>query len=180
MITKEIISTSELLELVEGTCLNNLDAYILNNLLVVDLPVKHSFTEGLYAREISMPKGTLLTSKIHKTEHPYVVLTGCARVFIPGKGIEVLKAGHSSVTEPGTRRALFIEEDCKWVTFHPLSYHEEESRKFGVSEKELLTMIEERIIEKKEIPELNGFTMNDIYKAFLEEQSEGGDLCLGR
>ena len=50
----------------------------------VHCPVKHRFTEGMYIREIFMPAGTLLTSKIHNTEHPYTISLGTAAVQIDG------------------------------------------------------------------------------------------------
>ena len=34
-------------------------------------PLKHTFLDGSYMRQITMPKGMLLTSKIHKIRHPY-------------------------------------------------------------------------------------------------------------
>ncbi len=92
-----------------------------------DFPLKHRFTKtvvgnqskGMYVREIKMPKGSVILSKIHKTQHPYVVLSGCAIVWQPGKPAELLSAGHVGITEPGTQRLLEIVEDCSWVTFHP-------------------------------------------------------------
>lgn len=66
-----------------------------------------------------MPAGTLVVSRQHKTEHPYVVLTGRVMVSVPGEGVKVLEAGHVGITKPGTRRALYILEDCRWITFHP-------------------------------------------------------------
>lgn len=81
--------------------------------------VTHRFTPGLYSREILMPKGTLLTSKIHRTEHQYVVLQGVAHVWTDDEGVVTIKAPFVGITKPGTRRILFIEEDCRWITFHP-------------------------------------------------------------
>lgn len=80
-------------------------------------PVTHRFTPGLYIREIFMPAGTVLTSKIHKTEHPFAVLCGEVEVFTDG-GIELIVAPHMGITKPGTRRVLRIIKDTVWVTFH--------------------------------------------------------------
>jgi len=111
----------------------------------VELPVVHRFTPGLYVREIFMPAGTLLTSKIHKTEHPFVVTAGRVRVLIPGEGVEEFTSGHVGITKPGTRRLLFIVEDTTWLTFHPLA-----ERESGPAD---LPAIEERIIERRELPD---------------------------
>lgn len=85
----------------------------------VEMPLTHRFTPGLYVRQIFMPKGTLVISKIHKTEHPFVCLNGHAAVWIEGVGIEQVRAGHIGITKPGTRRILWMHEDTVWVTFHP-------------------------------------------------------------
>ena len=39
-------------------------------------PLKHEYADGCYIRQIFMPKGTIITSKIHKVRHPYFILTG--------------------------------------------------------------------------------------------------------
>lgn len=93
--------------------------YALQELPQVECPLVHRFTPGMYSREIFMPAGTLVVSRQHKTEHQYAVLTGRAMVNVPGEGVKILEAGHVGVTKPGTRRALYILDDCKWVTFHP-------------------------------------------------------------
>jgi hypothetical protein len=71
----------------------------------------------MYIREIFMPAGTLLTSKIHKTNHPFVVTKGKCKVF-DGNKIEHIEGPHTGITEPNTRRLLYIEEDTTWLTFH--------------------------------------------------------------
>lgn len=83
-----------------------------------DMPLTHRFTPGLYVREIFMPKDCIVISKIHKTEHPFVIIQGSASVWNNGK-VEHLKAPHVGITKPGARRLLYIHEDCRWLTFHP-------------------------------------------------------------
>lgn len=84
-----------------------------------DCPVVHQFTPGLYTRQIFMPAGAIVTSKIHKTEHPYVITSGRVSVWIDGAGWQELCAPHFGITKPGTRRVLVIHEDTVWTTFHP-------------------------------------------------------------
>jgi hypothetical protein len=85
----------------------------------VECPLEHTFTPGLYTRKIFMPKGTLIISKIHKTEHPFACLSGHAAVWVEGQGVVHIKGGHLGVTKAGTRRVLYMHEDTVWVTFHP-------------------------------------------------------------
>lgn len=89
-------------------------------------PVVHRFTPGLYIREILLPAGTLLTSAIHKTEHPFVVSAGIVRVMEPGKPPVTIEAPYTGITTPGTRRLLYAIADTIWTTFHPTSHGEDE------------------------------------------------------
>jgi hypothetical protein len=81
-------------------------------------PVNHIFTPMLYTRTIFMPGGTLIVSKIHKFQHPYFILSGIAWVKINEGKWERLQAPYIGITEPGTRRVLYIEKDCIWATSH--------------------------------------------------------------
>lgn len=84
-------------------------------------PVDHTFTPGMYVRTIHMPRGAVLTSRTHLTEHPFVVSGRCA-VYTPDAGaweiIEAREGLYQGVTRPGTRRVLAILEDTTWATYH--------------------------------------------------------------
>lgn len=85
----------------------------------VECPLVHRFTPGLYTREVFVPKGTLAISRVHKTEHPFAVLSGRATVWTEEGGVVTVCAGHLGITSPGTRRMVYAVEDLRWVTFHP-------------------------------------------------------------
>ncbi len=97
-------------------------------------PLKHTFVDGAYVREIFMPKGLLITSKIHKVLHPYFVMKGKCAV-VTEDSIEKIEAPHYGVTPPGTKRAIYIYEDTVWITVH-------------VTDETDLDRIEEQIIAK--------------------------------
>lgn len=79
---------------------------------------QHDFCPGIYARTIFMPAGMVCTSKVHKTQHFFVVSKGSCTV-VDSHGVEqLIAAPHMGVTMPGTKRALHILEDCIWTTFH--------------------------------------------------------------
>lgn len=80
-------------------------------------PLTHSYGDGCYIRQIFMPKGTLITSKIHKVTHPYFVMTGKASVATED-GVEIIQAPYQGMTQAGTKRALYIHEDMIWITVH--------------------------------------------------------------
>ncbi len=93
----------------------------------VEAPVQHFFAEGLYSRRITMPKGMLLTSKIHAHDHFYFVLTGSATVWTEDDGMVHISAPYAGITKAGTRRILYIHEECIWQTVHHC--HETEMEK---------------------------------------------------
>tara|TARA_B100000965_G_C19386586_1_gene667046 strand:- start:34 stop:555 length:522 start_codon:yes stop_codon:yes gene_type:complete len=80
-------------------------------------PLKHTFADGLYIREIFMPKGQVVTTGIHKQEHPYFVLKGDVSV-LTDQGIQRIKAPHQGITKPGTKRLIYTHEDTMWITVH--------------------------------------------------------------
>lgn len=97
-------------------------------------PLKHTFVDGAYVREIFMPKGTLLTSKIHKICHSYFVMKGDCSV-LTDEGVIRIKAPYHGITQPGTKRILYMHEDTIWITVH-ITKHKD------------LEKIEEEIIAK--------------------------------
>ena len=129
MATDDIIPTTNLPALLRNRpSLDQVEAFLLKaggkvqqfGEVLKDLPVTHHFTPGLYCREILMPAGSVLTSKVHNTEHPFVVSQGSCSVYNEETGESVLiTAPHFGITLPGTRRLLFIHEDTIWTTFHP-------------------------------------------------------------
>jgi hypothetical protein len=97
--------------------LNHIDR-VLAQYPQVNLPLHHLFPKGIYVRECFIPKGTLCTTKIHKTEHPFVISMGRVSVWTPDEGTVHLQAPHTGITKPGTRRLIYAHEDVIWSTFH--------------------------------------------------------------
>lgn len=81
-------------------------------------PLKHSFAPGVYVREIFIPKGTVLTGKIHRHEHPNFLMKGEVIVVTEFGGREHLKAPMSMISKAGTKRAVYAIEDTVWITVH--------------------------------------------------------------
>lgn len=140
---------------------------ILEQLELVDMPLVHRFTPGLYSREIFMRAGIVVVSKIHNTEHQFAILEGAVDVFTEADGVQRLRAPHVGITKPGTQRVLQIREDCRWVTFHPLVE--------GESSEADLPKIEARIIEPSGAL-ADGTNVFARYVAKLREQALAGDV----
>ncbi|MEK9751431.1 MAG: hypothetical protein VW236_07755, partial [Flavobacteriaceae bacterium] len=86
----------------------------------LDLEAFHHFAKGVYIRELFMPAGSIVTSKIHKTEHFALVLSGVVTV-VQEDGERLIEAPYMQITKPGTKRALYVHEDTVWITIHPTS-----------------------------------------------------------
>jgi hypothetical protein len=84
----------------------------------VHCPLVHRFTPGLYIREIFMPAGSVVTSARHMTCHPFVVSKGDVSVYEEDREVGRYKAPYTGITQPGTRRLLYMHEDTIWTTFH--------------------------------------------------------------
>jgi hypothetical protein len=83
----------------------------------IEIPVRHYHSQGVYAREIFIPKGTLLTGKIHKYQQLNIMSLGHMLVLVDDRVIEV-KAPFTIVSPPGTKRIALALEDTVWTTIH--------------------------------------------------------------
>ena len=81
-------------------------------------PLKHSFADGVYVREIFIPKGHILTGKIHKHTHPNFLMQGEVVVITEDQGAEHLVAPLSMISSAGTKRVVIALEDTVWITVH--------------------------------------------------------------
>jgi len=128
----------------------------------IECPLVHRFTPGLYIREIFMPAGSMITSKIHKTEHPYVVSKGKVSVFTDNDGEILIEAPFTGITKPGTRRVLYNHEDTIWITFHPVCISPLDDTIESITD--AVNKIEGLIIEKHDNVLLDNETKNRFDK----------------
>lgn len=80
-------------------------------------PVKHSFADGCYIREIFNPANELIITKIHKKEHPFFLMKGKMSILTEN-GVKHIEAPYHGITKPGTKRAIYTHTDCVFVTVH--------------------------------------------------------------
>lgn len=83
-----------------------------------NFPLKHSFADKMYVREIFIPAGSMLTGKIHKHSHPNFLMSGEVEVFTEFEGKQHLKAPLSMISKAGTKRAIKAITDVVWITVH--------------------------------------------------------------
>lgn len=80
-----------------------------------ETPITHWFSRGVYAREMAIPAGTLITGRIHKYSQINVLLQGEVSVLMEG-GVKRIKAPYIYEAPPGTKRAVFVHADARWLT----------------------------------------------------------------
>lgn len=81
------------------------------------LQTNHYFADGMYAREVIQPSGSLVVGKVHKREHFFVVTKGSLKIVMDDD-VVVVTAPSIFVSKPGTKRALYALEDSAYMTVH--------------------------------------------------------------
>ncbi len=84
----------------------------------IDVPVQHHFAPGVYMRQMDVAAGTLVVSKMHRTEHMNILLKGSLTVATED-GIQLMTAPCVLKSMPGTKRIGYFHEDSSWITVHP-------------------------------------------------------------
>lgn len=83
----------------------------------VEMPLRHFFAPGVYAREVTMFKGTMVTGKIHKHQHICIISKGDVSI-LTDDGVKRIQAPYTMISPPGCKRVLYIHEDTVWTTIH--------------------------------------------------------------
>jgi hypothetical protein len=79
-----------------------------------DMPLKHTLSNGVYMREMFIPKGTLLVGKIHKLECINIVSKGDISILTE-TGSGRITAGHTAVSPAGIQKVGFANEDTIFI-----------------------------------------------------------------
>jgi len=81
-----------------------------------ECPVKHHFSQGIYIREMVIPKGTVLTGKVHKTEHLCIM---CGDLELASDGLKARMIGfHVLESKVGAKRLGLAHKDTIFTTIH--------------------------------------------------------------
>lgn len=82
-----------------------------------EIATKHYFAGGVYEREIFVPKGTIITGKVHLTEHLAKLTNGTMTIFGDNENGEYV-GPKTFISEPGAKRAGYAHTNCYFSTFH--------------------------------------------------------------
>jgi quercetin dioxygenase-like cupin family protein len=83
----------------------------------VELPIEHYQIDGVYARSMFIPAGTILTGKIHNFESIAILAKGRIRIT-NGTESYIVSEGHIMVDKPGVKRLGYAETDVVFITVH--------------------------------------------------------------
>lgn len=83
----------------------------------VETPTTHFFSPGLYARQMFIPAGTLLTGAVHKVEH-LAIFVGDITVWTDG-GMKRLTGHNTFVSKAGAKRVGYAHADTWCTGFFP-------------------------------------------------------------
>jgi hypothetical protein len=89
-------------------------------------PVDDKYGCCTYARQMFIPKGTLIIGKIHRHQHLNFILKGKVSVATEF-GKRYFEAPCTFISEVGLKRAVIAEEDTIWTTVHLTQFYGEEN-----------------------------------------------------
>ena len=121
MVKNEISSRSKILEL-EKNLLSNVDnVNIFGNkgeiVRLEEFPLKHTFADGIYIRQMGMKKDSVVVGAIHNHLHVWFLLTGCITVTTEDSTEDYISPCYV-VSTPGVKRVIYANEESIFVNIH--------------------------------------------------------------
>lgn len=83
----------------------------------VDIPVCSNSINGMYTREIVIPKDTLLTGAVHLFDYVDIMLSGDITVATED-GPKRFTGANVLHGKAGRKRAGYTHEETRWITVH--------------------------------------------------------------
>ena len=80
-----------------------------------ELPVREFKMSGVYAREINIPAGYVLTGRIHKFENLNIMSAGRISLITDGEPV-IVEAPYTIISPAGTKRVAYAHTDTVWTT----------------------------------------------------------------
>jgi len=84
----------------------------------VKITERHIFSEGMYCKEIIIPKGTLAIGHAHTGDFMQAITKGKMIMYAEGQPPMIAKAPFIGVGLPFKRKVGYALEDTVWATFH--------------------------------------------------------------
>jgi hypothetical protein len=117
-LTKKELKVREAIEAVEAFLMDNSSN---PEVAIGDsniFPLKHTFVDGLYIREMKMDKGSFAIGKLQKNEHLWMLLQGKLTVTTQSSSEEYIGPCYVKA-KPGEKKAVYAHEDSIFVNIYP-------------------------------------------------------------
>jgi len=117
-LTKQELERRGQIEALEGSLMDRSEEL---GLVIGDsemFPLKHTFVDGLYIREMSMPKNHFAIGKLQKHEHLWMLLQGKLTVTTQSGSEEYIAPCYVKA-KPGEKKAVYAHEDSIFVNIYP-------------------------------------------------------------
>lgn len=111
---------------------------------------KHHFADGMYARELFRPAGTLIVGKVHRKEHFYMVMSGVVAITNGDGNAREVTGPCVIVSHPGAKRAVLAITDATCITVHRTDLQDLDKIEEQLIEPESESLFDARNAVKKE------------------------------
>ena len=116
----KVVSRKKILEL-EKLLLNSNDEQVIDNggeiMNCSEFPIKHSFADGIYVRQMNMQKDSVVIGAIHNHLHVWFLLTGKLTVTTETEQQDYIAPCYV-VSQPGAKRLIYAHEDSIFINIH--------------------------------------------------------------
>ena len=120
MSKNQITSRSKILELEKNLLKSDNKDIISDNgniLKSEEFPLKHTFADGIYVRQMNMKKDSIVVGAIHNHLHVWFLLTGYIRVATESSTEDYIAPCYVTAT-PGVKRVIYAIEESIFVNIH--------------------------------------------------------------
>ena len=104
-----------LTSIADGVNIQGDGKHVITNSKIV--PIKHTFTDGVYIRQMDMIKNSVVVGAIHKHLHVWFLLTGHITVATENTTEDYIAPCYI-VSTPGVKRVILANEDSIFVNVH--------------------------------------------------------------
>ena len=106
---------SDLIKIADGVNIEGDGKHIMTESKIA--PIKHSFADGIYIRQMNMKQGSAVVGAIHKHLHVWFLLTGDITVATEDTTEDYIAPCYV-VSTPGVKRVILANEDSIFVNIH--------------------------------------------------------------
>ena len=93
-----------------------------------NFPLKHTFADGIYIRQMDMQADSMVVGAIHNHLHVWFLLTGHLMVITEDTTEEFIAPCYVLAT-PGSKRVIYAMEDSIFVNIHKNPYNIKDIKK---------------------------------------------------